>query len=775
MATRTEIKNIVANYIQTNGLKTITAVQLKEILNLISDYYRHQDDVITLEMLENPEFIGDLSADNIIVNSQTPNSLIALDSLKNIVSLDTVTYPSLVEIARVKGLDAPILTKLAEKQATLTASNFHTFVDSLTALTTLSDGDFTNITDNSAGLQKKVTWANIKTNLTSFFNGLYQSILVSGTNIKTINGSSLLGSGDMTIALTVPQSSIIYVDSTNGVNSASGRGDINKPYLTPEYALSNTTNTGTITATTSTNTTLSAISDTNNALLEVGMFVSGSGIPFGTTIVSKGNQGGNANTVTLNRATTATASGVTVSWVKTYEVRLNGNFVVTSNLFKDGMYINSQKSKISWGAFNLFDLSTTVLKTPFYILGDGDYFGTATTSNFINGSGAQTSEFTLNVKFGNIETISTGSSFVLNFGTNETYQTFNGGFVNCRFGAVGSFVGWAVTVNFDSYGLLGGISFSTNTVKSNILRGTHTTPSSVSVFSGGYYTISTANLNGSTTWTGYCSHRGALKGTTHTVGSCDIHVLNRGGGTITCNGGTANITVMDSVQSVILNVNSGVTCNAYGYDITLASITGTLNFYAQSTSDSTIAGGAGLINNYGYIYVVSMGSFTGVFNNWGTIVAGSFGGGGSVNNYGSIRMIYYGINVASGKRFVNRGYINSTGSLLNSNAIITLSVATGVFENYGTIENSSTDITKALIEKSNGTLYLRQGSYLKVANGKSPIKCTANTSASKDVYYFGVTSNCDASTYGLLIAFDGSSYAPNNLVSGSSLFENVNY
>ena len=604
------------------------------------------------------------------------------------------------------------------------------------------------------------------------FNNAFTLPTTDGTSAQalTTNGSGVVSW--TTISSAIPQAQVIYVDSVNGVNSATGRGNINTPYLTPEYALSNITNTATFTGNTATNTTISAISDVNNALLEVGMYVSGSGIPFETIIVAKGNQGSNANTVTLSRATTATATGVTVTWRKIYEVRLNGSFIVASNLFKEGFYINSQTARISWSNFNLFDLTTVVLTTPYYILGNGNYFGTHISSVFINGSGTQTSGFAVSISFGDIETISTTYTFNITL-TNAIIQ-IRGVYVNARFGYVGNFSAGGFDIDFTSYGLLGGLGFSTGN-SSSILSGSHTTPASVSVLSAGYYTQSTASLNGSTSWSGYSSHRGYLKGTNHSVAQSDITVLNRGGGTITCTGGTSNITTSDSVNSVTINVNSGCACNVYGYDVTLASITGTLNMYGQTNSNSTISGGAGVINNYGYIYVVSMGSFTGTFNNWGAVSAGSFGGGASVNNYGSVTVIYYGINVSSSKTFLNRGVIISNGALLNSNAVVTLTNATSVFDNYGSITNNDTDITKAVIEKTAGTLYLRQGSYLKVANAKSPIKCTANTSASKDIYSFGTTDNCNGSTYGLTFAFDGSSFAPNNLVTGSTLYENVNY
>jgi hypothetical protein len=62
------------------------------------------------------------------------------------------------------------------------------------------DADTFAGTDSAAGNAiKRFTWANIKATLLAYFNTVYQAALVSGTNIKTINGSSLLGAGDLSI------------------------------------------------------------------------------------------------------------------------------------------------------------------------------------------------------------------------------------------------------------------------------------------------------------------------------------------------------------------------------------------------------------------------------------------------------------------------------------------------------------------------------------------------------------------------------------------------
>lgn len=70
-----------------------------------------------------------------------------------------------------------------------------------TSKTTLVDADEITGNDsaNSFG-QIKTTWTNVKSFLKTYFDTLYQAVLTSGTNIKTINGNSVLGSGDLVVS-----------------------------------------------------------------------------------------------------------------------------------------------------------------------------------------------------------------------------------------------------------------------------------------------------------------------------------------------------------------------------------------------------------------------------------------------------------------------------------------------------------------------------------------------------------------------------------------------
>jgi hypothetical protein len=235
---------------------------------------------------------------------------------------------------------------------------------------TTGGSSVSNATETVAGIAEIATQAEVNA-------GTDDTTFVTPAKLASYVGGVVGNAG-----LQIPQSNIIYVDTINGVNDGSAnRGDINKPYLTPEYVVANVVNTGTFTSTTTSGSaTLTAISDAHNANLVVGQCLGGTGILYETIIIAKGNEGSNANTVTISKA--ATTSGTSVlNWITPYTIKCNGSFVVTSNLYKDGFFYDFGNSSISFGNLTLFVRGNFLRYTPEIYKG-GSFYGTHSESKF---------------------------------------------------------------------------------------------------------------------------------------------------------------------------------------------------------------------------------------------------------------------------------------------------------------------------------------------------------------------------------------------------------
>jgi len=78
------------------------------------------------------------------------------------------------------------------------AGNVGAAINGVADKATPVNADKITIWDTVANALKTVTFTNLKAFLKSYFDGIYQAILVSGTNIKTIDGVSILGAGNIT-------------------------------------------------------------------------------------------------------------------------------------------------------------------------------------------------------------------------------------------------------------------------------------------------------------------------------------------------------------------------------------------------------------------------------------------------------------------------------------------------------------------------------------------------------------------------------------------------
>lgn len=72
-------------------------------------------------------------------------------------------------------------------------------LNELTTITPTIDDYVPSLDASSPTTLQKTTWQTVRDLFKTYFDTIYQAILVSGTNIKTLNGISLLWSGDLTI------------------------------------------------------------------------------------------------------------------------------------------------------------------------------------------------------------------------------------------------------------------------------------------------------------------------------------------------------------------------------------------------------------------------------------------------------------------------------------------------------------------------------------------------------------------------------------------------
>jgi hypothetical protein len=597
----------------------------------------------------------------------------------------------------------------------------------------------------------------------------------------------------------IPQANKIYVDSINGVDSTA-RGNINNPYLTPEYALSDITNTGTFGCTTATSVTVSAISDVNYASISVGDVISGTGIGVNTIVKSKDGGGVNAKVITLSKATTTSAS-ITATRVTQYMVICSGTYIYSSNLEKDGFSFDFNSCNVIFSGI-VFNV-TVARTTPRIILG-GNWFGNNSASRLIY-SDYLTCATDFIFKPLNYYSIGTGDQIRL-----SNAYSFGNMLVDCpnfdaRFGSVGWIEGGNCTWNGYRYGLLGGIRAGAGIYEFN---GSQVCPASINAyFSNTNGTIITSNdsiINGQLTLNEssssyYVFSGGNITGTTMTIGSTYdltpplLISSNITATTINIIGSRGGVMLSGIIKANIVNTKT------LG-SVDIANLQG--SYTGSSTSEATIKGGWHTDGNSSSISSVTL---TGTAS---LIIVDSY------KSFGYTTNGYCYLNIASGCNLridgFFKGIISSLAGTITNNGVFNINgyqsaIITGTVLNNNYIElfrtSSENSLDTPTIKLGNGGVYQQNGgklicnvatsksgliqktatnskiqltgqAYLKVANGLAPIQILSNTGTAQDVEVYSVIDNC-AVGFRISDTFSdttyGTAYAPNILVGGTML------
>lgn len=127
------------------------------------------------------------------------DAVISVNGYNGIVTLTTSDVADSTNKRYVTDAEKTILSNTSgTNSGNETNQSIGNLINAATSKTTPVDADQIGLMDSAAtNIQKKLSWANVKATLKTYFDTLYQAILVSGTNIKTINGVSVLGSGDL--------------------------------------------------------------------------------------------------------------------------------------------------------------------------------------------------------------------------------------------------------------------------------------------------------------------------------------------------------------------------------------------------------------------------------------------------------------------------------------------------------------------------------------------------------------------------------------------------
>lgn len=184
--TWTNVKAFLKTYYDT--IYTTTSAVATQISTALSGYLTSATAASTYAPIASPTFTGTVTTPTIIVSSETASTIASFDASKNIKSLSVATYPSLTELAYVKGVTNAIQTQLNAKG-----------VGTIIGSASVTNG----ILYQNGTVDTSATSANMT------YNGSTVAFAGTGSDILTITGS---GNGS--------QRSGIRVNASNSLGQA---------------------------------------------------------------------------------------------------------------------------------------------------------------------------------------------------------------------------------------------------------------------------------------------------------------------------------------------------------------------------------------------------------------------------------------------------------------------------------------------------------------------------------------------------------------------------